>query len=63
MNTEPPNSEIRHNFYEGEVLRIEVYEETPEIRKQTLIREMIQVRKVLRSYETEIASQTPFEQE
>ncbi|MDZ7956411.1 MAG: DUF2382 domain-containing protein [Aulosira sp. DedQUE10] len=36
-------------FQEGEVARIEVYEETPEIRKETFVREEVRVRKVVDS--------------
>ncbi|BAY12228.1 DUF2382 domain-containing protein [Calothrix sp. NIES-2098] len=36
-------------FQEGEVARIEVYEETPEIRKETVVREEVRVRKVVES--------------
>ncbi|OUL19920.1 DUF2382 domain-containing protein [Nostoc sp. 106C] len=36
-------------FQEGEVARIEVYEETPEIRKETVVREEVRVRKVVDS--------------
>ncbi|MFM7423601.1 MAG: YsnF/AvaK domain-containing protein, partial [Elainella sp.] len=32
-------------FQEGEVVRVEVYEETPEIRKETVLREEVRVRK------------------
>lgn len=32
-------------FQEGEVVRMEVYEETPDIRKETFVREEVQVRK------------------
>lgn len=35
------------NFQEGEVARIEVYEETPEIRKEAVLREEVRVRKVV----------------
>jgi len=35
------------NFQEGEVARIEVYEETPEIHKEAFVREEIRVRKVV----------------
>lgn len=35
------------NFREGEVARIEVYEETPEIRKEAFVREEVRVRKVV----------------
>ncbi|QIR38722.1 DUF2382 domain-containing protein [Tolypothrix sp. PCC 7910] len=34
-------------FQEGEVARIEVYEETPEIRKETFVREEVRVKKVV----------------
>lgn len=37
------------NFQEGEVARIEVYEETPEIRKETFVREEVRVTKVVDS--------------
>ncbi|OUL29098.1 photosystem reaction center subunit H [Nostoc sp. T09] len=36
-------------FQEGEVARIELYEETPEIRKETVVREEVRVRKVVDS--------------
>jgi uncharacterized protein (TIGR02271 family) len=36
-------------FQEGEVARIELYEETPEIRKETFVREEVRVRKVVDS--------------
>jgi uncharacterized protein (TIGR02271 family) len=36
-------------FQEGEVARIEVYEETPEIRKETFVREEVRVTKVVDS--------------
>lgn len=35
------------NFREGEVARIEIYEETPEIRKEAVVREEVKVRKVV----------------
>jgi len=35
------------NFREGEVARMEVYEETPDIRKETVVREEVRVRKVV----------------
>lgn len=35
------------NFQEGEVARIEVYEETPDIRKEAFVREEVRVRKVV----------------
>jgi uncharacterized protein (TIGR02271 family) len=35
------------NFQEGEVARIEVYEETPEIHKEAFVREEVRVRKVV----------------
>ncbi|BAY63936.1 hypothetical protein NIES22_40260 [Calothrix brevissima NIES-22] len=37
------------NFQEGEIARIEVYEETPEIRKETFVREEVRVTKVVDS--------------
>ncbi|BAY26192.1 hypothetical protein NIES2100_60060 [Calothrix sp. NIES-2100] len=37
------------HFQEGEVARIEVYEETPDIRKETVVREEVRVRKVVDS--------------
>lgn len=33
------------NFREGEVARVEIYEETPEIRKEAILREEVRVRK------------------
>lgn len=44
QNTVSP-SELK--FQEGEVARIEVYEETPEIRKEAFVREEIRVKKVV----------------
>lgn len=35
------------NFREGEVARIEIYEETPDIHKETVVREEVRVRKVV----------------
>lgn len=35
------------NFGEGEVARVEVYEETPEIRKEAFVREEVRVKKVV----------------
>ena len=35
------------NFTEGEVARIEVYEETPDIHKEAFVREEVRVRKVV----------------
>jgi uncharacterized protein (TIGR02271 family) len=35
------------NFREGEVARMEIYEETPDIRKETVVREEVRVRKVV----------------
>ena len=35
------------DFQEGEVARIEVYEETPEIRKETVVREEVRVKKIV----------------
>lgn len=35
-----------HTFQEGEVARMEVYEETPDIRKEAFVREEVRVRKV-----------------
>ncbi|GAB1541299.1 hypothetical protein NUACC21_39700 [Scytonema sp. NUACC21] len=35
------------NFTEGEVARMEIYEETPEIRKEAFVREEVRVRKVV----------------
>ncbi|HEY9615907.1 MAG TPA: DUF2382 domain-containing protein [Microcoleaceae cyanobacterium] len=34
-----------HAFHEGEVARVEVYEETPDIRKEAFVREEVRVRK------------------
>ncbi|GAX36737.1 DUF2382 domain-containing protein [Nodularia sp. NIES-3585] len=36
-----------HKFQEGEVTRIELYEETPEIRKEAFVREEVRVKKVV----------------
>ncbi len=41
-------------FQEGEVARIEVYEETPEIRKEAFVREEVRVRKVVDSNTVEV---------
>ncbi|MBD2773663.1 DUF2382 domain-containing protein [Iningainema tapete] len=35
------------NFREGEVARVEIYEETPDIRKEAVVREEVRVRKVV----------------
>ena len=35
------------NFRDGEVARVEIYEETPDIQKQTVLREEVRVRKVV----------------
>jgi uncharacterized protein (TIGR02271 family) len=35
------------NFREGEVARMEIYEETPEVRKEAFVREEVRVRKVV----------------
>lgn len=35
------------DFHEGEVTRMEIYEETPEVRKETFVREEIRVKKVV----------------
>ncbi|GAB1541836.1 hypothetical protein NUACC21_45090 [Scytonema sp. NUACC21] len=35
------------NFREGEVARMEIYEETPEIRKEAVVREEVRVRKIV----------------
>ncbi|ARV59854.1 photosystem reaction center subunit H [Nostocales cyanobacterium HT-58-2] len=35
------------NFREGEVARVEIYEETPDIRKEAFVREEVRVRKVV----------------
>lgn len=45
MGTIVDPNEIK--FQEGEVVRIEVYQETPEIRKEAYVREEIRVRKVI----------------
>lgn len=34
-------------FQEGEVARIEIYEETPDIRKEAFVREEVRVKKVI----------------
>jgi len=35
------------NFSEGEVAHVEIYEETPEIRKEAFVREEVRVKKVV----------------
>jgi uncharacterized protein (TIGR02271 family) len=35
------------NFHEGELARIEIYEETPQVRKETVLREEVKVDKVV----------------
>ena len=35
------------NFQEGEIARIEVYEETPEIRKEAYVREEVRIKKIV----------------
>jgi uncharacterized protein (TIGR02271 family) len=44
-------------FQEGEVVRMEVYEETPDIRKETFVREEVQVRKEV-EHDTVAAEET-----
>lgn len=46
-NTSTVVSAGEANFQEGEVARIEVYEETPDIRKEAFVREEVRVRKVV----------------
>jgi len=46
-----------YNFQEGEVARIEVYEETPEIRKEAFVREEVKISKVV-DHETVEAQET-----
>ncbi|MBD2357356.1 DUF2382 domain-containing protein [Tolypothrix sp. FACHB-123] len=45
------------NFREGEVARVEIYEETPEIRKEAVVREEVKVTKVV-EHETSEAQAT-----
>lgn len=45
------------DFHEGEVARLEIYEETPDIRKETFVREEIRVKKVV-DKDTSEASET-----
>lgn len=45
-NTTPVNPSDA-NFREGEVARMEIYEETPDIRKEAVVREEVRVRKVV----------------
>lgn len=45
------------NFTEGEIARMEIYEETPEIRKEAFVREEVRVRKVV-DQETVEANET-----
>ncbi|HEY9617481.1 MAG TPA: DUF2382 domain-containing protein [Microcoleaceae cyanobacterium] len=35
------------DLQEGEVIRVEIYEEVPEIQRETYVREKIQIKKVL----------------
>jgi len=42
-----PVSKGEADFREGEVARIEIYEETPDIRKETIVREEVKVKKVI----------------
>lgn len=48
--TKDSNSEsIRgiSDLQEGEVIRVEIYEEVPEIQRETFVREKVQIKKVL----------------
>jgi uncharacterized protein (TIGR02271 family) len=45
------------NFREGEVARVEIYEETPDIRKEAVVREEVRVKKVV-EHETAEATDT-----
>jgi uncharacterized protein (TIGR02271 family) len=48
--TNPTNTSLNNSsdaFREGEVARMEIYEETPDIRKETVVREEVQVKKVV----------------
>lgn len=42
------------NFREGEVARVDVYEETPEIRKEAVLREEVKVKKVVETDTVEV---------
>lgn len=35
------------DLQEGEVIRVEIYEEVPEIQRETFVREKVQIKKVL----------------
>ena len=42
------------NFYEGEIARIKVYEETPDVHKQAFVREEVSVRKEVEQVSVEV---------
>ena len=42
------------NFYEGEIARIKVYEETPDVHKQAFVREEISIRKEVEQVSVEV---------
>jgi uncharacterized protein (TIGR02271 family) len=42
------------NFYEGEIVRIKVYEETPDVQKQAFVREEVSVRKEVEQVSVEL---------
>ena len=44
-NAGTPVSPEEYNFPEGEVVQVEIYEETPDIRKQAVVREEVRIRK------------------
>ena len=50
------------DFHEGQVARMEVYEETPDIQKQAFVREEVNVRKEVEHDTVEVADQIRREQ-
>jgi uncharacterized protein (TIGR02271 family) len=44
-NVGTPVDAATANFHEGEVARMEVYEEVPDIHKETIVRENVSIRK------------------
>ncbi len=41
--------EVGNNMQEGEVIRIELYEEIPTIHRETVIREKVQIKKIAKT--------------
>ncbi len=56
-NTEAVVNSNQLQFQEGEVARIEIYEETPDIRKEAFVREEVRIKKVV-DHETVEAQET-----